>query len=193
VDGAGSLFVVSPDGALIWELSLGAPPAASPILDLESTVYVATNDGRLHSVVEDKTITGTVRWTAKLPASVALRPMLAPAGVLYAALSNETLAAVGRPLTGHDGVCNHWSLSSSVCQEVCSACRTEFNRCYGDPACESIAHCVLDTGCSTATGCALPATCRAAIDSAGGIGGESVRRASALGRCATQACFGGAR
>jgi outer membrane protein assembly factor BamB len=191
--GDGSLVCVdAKSGAKVWTVSLGSPPSAAAVVDLDGAAYVATVDRKLHRVL-DRGATAALQWTADLESAVAARPVLAPGGVLYAALESGAIVAVGRPLAGYRPACERWTSGGAGCASACAACSAQFDRCLSDPGCDRVARCVLATGCTTATGCSLPATCRSSVDSAGGINAESFRRAVALGRCAAQVCLGEVR
>jgi catabolite regulation protein CreA len=75
--------------------------------------------------------------------------------------------------------------------ECCAAanCEAEGTACCNEPGCRAIVDCVLDTDCE-GLACYNSSTCRAEIDAAGGLFGDALSAAQALGDCVEVPCAG---
>jgi len=74
----GNLYALRPDSEKLWTVSIPGPISSSPIIDGNSTVYVASSD-TLYAVSAD----GTIKWTLKAEPEITATPAISSAGVLY--------------------------------------------------------------------------------------------------------------
>jgi len=78
-------------------------------------------------------------------------------------------------------------LGGSTCAECqCLTCAPAIENCFSDIGCASIFICAQQTGCSLAS-CYSPGTCKAVIDTFGGLGGSAVQKVFSLATCAVSA------
>ena len=87
----GTVYAINrANGSLRWSYDAGDIIAASPIVDGNGRIFIATLDGTLH-VLEDTGSQGVVRWTYALGAPTWASPAISTDNVLYVASSGTTV------------------------------------------------------------------------------------------------------
>ncbi|MCA9650001.1 MAG: PQQ-binding-like beta-propeller repeat protein [Myxococcales bacterium] len=75
---ARKVIALDHDGALRWELPLGADVDGSPVVGRDGTIYVGSDDGSLHALDPS----GTLRWSYDVGAEVRGQAVVGPDGAI---------------------------------------------------------------------------------------------------------------
>jgi len=89
----GYLYAINTaNGALKWQFLLGnAPPACSPTVAADGTIYVKDQAGTLYAL---NPADGSTKWTCTVPGASPASPVMAPNGTIYLGSDNGSLYAI---------------------------------------------------------------------------------------------------
>ncbi len=90
--GDNNLYAIYPDNSTRWTYATGGRVYSSPAVSADgSTVYVGSDDGKLHAVT---VATGLAAWTYPATDKIASSPAIAPDGTIYFGSYDKKLYAV---------------------------------------------------------------------------------------------------